>query len=61
MANRGITAYSTTSRSRDAGVLLIEMHREDVSRHYIAPGSWLEVVEMAEGQPTRGHEGYLAR
>ena len=32
------------------GVLLIEMHREDVNRHYVAPGGWLEVIEMGEGQ-----------
>ena len=37
----------------DAGVLLIEMHREDVNRHYIASGGWLEVVEMGEGQPAK--------
>ena len=37
----------------DAGVLLIRMQREDVSRHYIAPGGWLEVIEMAEGRPVR--------
>ena len=44
----------------DAGVLVIDMHREDVSRHYIAPGGWLEVVEMAEGHPTKGSRGILA-
>ena len=27
----------------DAGVLIIQMHREDVERHYVAPGGWLEV------------------
>ena len=32
----------------DAGVLLIRMQRQDVSRHYVAPGGWLEVVEMTE-------------
>jgi len=37
----------------DAGVLLIEMHREDVNRHYVAPGGWLEVVEMGEGQSAK--------
>jgi hypothetical protein len=37
----------------DAGVLLIRMQREDVSRHYVAPDGWLEVVEMVEGQPIR--------
>jgi hypothetical protein len=44
----------------DAGVLLIQMQREDVSRHYIAPGGWLEVVEMAEGHPVKGSRGILA-
>jgi ADP-ribose pyrophosphatase YjhB (NUDIX family) len=43
----------------DAGVLLIRMQRQDVSRHYIAPGGWLEVVEMAEGQPVRMSRGIL--
>jgi hypothetical protein len=43
----------------DSGVLLIRMHREDVSRHYIAPGAWLEVVEMAEGQPVRMSRGII--
>jgi hypothetical protein len=45
----------------DAGVLLISMQREDVSRHYVAPGGWLEVVEMAEGQPVRMSRGILGR
>ena len=45
----------------DAGVLIIQMHREDVSRHCIAPGGWLEVVEMAEGQPVRLSRGILGR
>ena len=43
----------------DAGVLVIHMHREDVNRHYIAPGGWLEIVEMAEGQPVRNSRGIL--
>ena len=43
----------------DAGVLLIRMQRQDVERHYIAPGAWLEVVEMAEGQPVRMSRGIL--
>jgi hypothetical protein len=43
----------------DAGVLLIRMGRQDVSRHYVAPGGWLEVVEMAEGQPVRMSRGIL--
>ena len=43
----------------DAGALLIRMQRQDVSRHYIAPGGWLEVVEMAEGQPVRMSRGIL--
>jgi len=37
----------------DAGVLVIDMHREDVNRHYVAPRGWLEVVEMADGQPDK--------
>ena len=37
----------------DAGVLVIDMHREDVNRHYIAPGGWLEVIEIAEGEPIK--------
>jgi hypothetical protein len=37
----------------DAGVLVIEMHRDDVNRHYVAPRGWLEVVEMADGQPDK--------
>ena len=36
-----------------SGVLLIEMHRDDVLRHYVAPGGWLEVIEMADGQSAR--------
>ncbi len=43
----------------DAGVLLIRMQRQDVSRHYIAPGGWLEVVEMAEGQPVKMSRGIM--
>ena len=45
----------------DAGVLIIQVHREDVSRHYVAPGGWLEVVEMAEGQPIKMSRGILGR
>jgi hypothetical protein len=45
----------------DAGVLLIQMHREDVNRHYIAPGGWLEVVEMAEGQPVKMSRAIMGR
>jgi hypothetical protein len=45
----------------DAGVLLIRMQREDVSRHYVAPGGWLEVVEMAEGQQIKMSRGILGR
>ncbi len=45
----------------DAGVLLIQMHREDVNRHYVAPGAWLEVVEMAEGQPVRMSRAIMSR
>jgi hypothetical protein len=45
----------------DAGVLVIQLHREDVSRHYIAPNGWLEVVEMADGQPIRMSRGILGR
>ena len=46
----------------DAGVLLIEMHREDVNRHYIGPGGWLGVIEMADGMDSRSgcHEGSSA-
>jgi hypothetical protein len=43
----------------DAGVLIIHMQRADVGRHYVAPGGWLEVVEMAEGQPVRMSRGIL--
>lgn len=43
----------------DAGVLVIDMHREDVNRHYIAPGGWLEVIDMAEGQPVRMSRGVM--
>lgn len=43
----------------DAGVLIIRMQRADINCHYIAPGGWLEVVEMAEGQPTKGSRGIL--
>ncbi|HVQ85228.1 MAG TPA: hypothetical protein VMS84_10870 [Mycobacterium sp.] len=48
----------------DAGVLVIQMQRGDVNRHYVAPHGWLEVVEMAEGQPitmSRGIMGYRPR
>jgi hypothetical protein len=45
----------------DAGVLIIERHREDVNRHYVAPGGWLEVVEMAEGQPIKMSRGIMGR
>jgi hypothetical protein len=45
----------------DAGVLVIQLHREDVSRHYVAPGGWLEVVEMAEGQPIKMSRGIMGR
>ena len=41
--------YEITS----AGVLLIEMYRDDVERHYVAPGAWLEVVEMPDGQSAK--------
>ena len=40
-------------RVTGAGVLPIEMHREDVNRHCVAPGGWLEVIEMGEGQPAK--------
>jgi hypothetical protein len=43
----------------DAGVLVIDMHREDVNRHYIAPGCWLELVEMADNQPASASRGVL--
>ena len=45
----------------DAGVLLIEMNREDVNRHYVAPGGWLEVVEVAEGQPVKMSRAIMGR
>jgi hypothetical protein len=45
----------------DAGVLIIQLHRDDVNRHYVAPGGWLEVVEMAEGQPTKMSRGIMGR
>lgn len=44
----------------DAGVLVIDMHREDINRHYIAPGSWLEIVDLADGQPASASRGVLA-
>ena len=43
----------------DAGVLIIDMHRDDVKRHYIAPGSWLELVDMADNQPANASRGVL--
>ncbi|ORJ63960.1 hypothetical protein [Mycobacterium simiae] len=43
----------------DAGVLVIDMHRADVKRHYIAPGSWLELVEMADDKPASASRGVL--
>jgi hypothetical protein len=45
----------------DAGVLVIQLHREDVKRHYVAPGGWLEVVEMAEGRPIQMSRGIMGR
>ena len=44
----------------DAGVLTIQMKREDISRHILAPGAWLEVVEMAAGQPVKMTRGIIA-
>jgi hypothetical protein len=44
----------------DAGVLTIQMKREDISRHILAPGAWLEVVEMAAGQPVKMARGIIA-
>jgi hypothetical protein len=44
-----------------AGVLVIQLHREDVNRRYVAPGGWLEVVEMAEGQPIKMSRGIMGR
>ena len=43
----------------DAGVLIIDMHREDVNRHYVAPGSWLELVDMPDNQPASASRGVL--
>ena len=43
----------------DAGVLVIQMKREDISRHYVAPGAWLEVVELADGTPMRMSRGII--
>jgi hypothetical protein len=45
----------------DAGVLVIELHRDDASWHYVAPGGWLEVVEMTEGQPIKMSRGIMGR
>ncbi len=45
----------------DAGVLVIQLHREDVNRHYVAPYGWLEIVEMADGQPIKMSRGILGR
>ena len=36
------------------------MKREDISRHILAPGAWLEVVEMAAGQPVKMTRGIIA-
>jgi hypothetical protein len=43
----------------DAGVLIIEMKREDINKHYVAPGAWLEVVEMVDGSPVRMSRGII--
>ncbi len=56
---RDYGAFDTFEVS-DSGVLLIKMQRADVSRHYIAPGAWLEIVEMADDQPIKGSRGILA-
>ncbi len=55
---RDYGAFDTYEVS-DSGVLLIQMQREDVNRHYIAPGGWLEIVEMADGQPVKWSRGIL--
>lgn len=44
----------------DAGLLIIQLKREDISRHIVAPGAWLEVVEMVEGQPVKMTRGIIA-
>jgi hypothetical protein len=44
----------------DAGVLIIQMKREDIHRHYVAPGAWMEVVEMVEGTPVRMSRGVIS-
>jgi hypothetical protein len=43
----------------DAGVLIIQMKREDINRHYVAPGAWLEVVEMVDGTSSRISRGII--
>lgn len=43
----------------EAGVLIIQMKREDISRHYVAPGGWLEVVEVVDGTPVRMSRGII--
>ena len=45
----------------DAGVLVIQLHREDVNRHYVSPNGWLEIVEMSEGQPIKMSRRILGR
>jgi hypothetical protein len=42
-------------------VLVIQLHRDDVNRHYVAPGGWLEVVEIAEKQPIKMSRGIMGR
>jgi len=43
----------------DAGVLIIQMKREDLNRHHGAPGAWLEVVEMAQGHSVKMSRGII--
>jgi hypothetical protein len=43
----------------DAGVLIIQMKREDIHRHYVAPGGWLEVVEMVDGHSVKMTRGII--
>jgi hypothetical protein len=43
----------------EAGVLIIRMKREDLNRHHVAPGTWLEVVEMAEGHSAKMSRGII--
>ncbi|MDP7701440.1 MULTISPECIES: hypothetical protein [unclassified Mycobacterium] len=56
---RDYSAFDTFEVT-DAGVLVISMKREDISRHFVAPGAWLEVVEVVDGTPVRMSRGIIA-